>query len=344
MKRKRKSSDPWVSSPDLVREFMGVRPSYEELCREVEYILRKRLGGSDVEISAVTSRAKTLNSFLGKLVRKSYADPLSEVTDLAGVRVVCLYLDDIPAIDQIINDEFRVVERVDKLAEKQPNEFGYGALHFIVRLGKRSSGARYDDLRNLPCEIQVRTALQDAWAIIEHHLVYKSESAAPPEIQRKLGRLAAQLEDADDRFQQIRRERTVYVEAIRESTGERERFLATRLNLDSFKEYLVWKLPDRPVELGAGQMGFNLKVLQDAGYSTLDDIEQALDQDLLDSAVAVEHDLPAPFHRQDGRFPSSFLVALAIALGNKSAMDGLSERDPTFNDITPYARWSAIER
>ena len=73
------STDPWLTRPDTIRRFLELRPRYEDFCREVEYILTKRVRQSRIEISTITSRAKTLNSFLEKLERKLYPNPFNEI-------------------------------------------------------------------------------------------------------------------------------------------------------------------------------------------------------------------------------------------------------------------------
>jgi putative GTP pyrophosphokinase len=148
-----------------------------------------------------------------------------------------LYRSDIAKVADIIRAEFVVAEDVDKLDELGVDQFGYGARHFIVRLGKTSSGARYDDLKQLPCEVQVRTVVQDSWAIIQHHMVYKRESQVPTQLQRKLNSLAGLFETVDDQFERIREEREAYLVEMRGST-EASTFLENEPNLDSFKEYL----------------------------------------------------------------------------------------------------------
>ena len=306
--------DPWVNSPDLIRRFSDIRPHYEKLCSEVQYILQKRLQAAGIETASVTCRAKTLGSFLAKVDRKSYSDPFKDVADFAGARVVCLYLDDIPAIEGIVQAEFEVDARVDKLAEKKPNEFGYGALHFVVRLGEKSSGARYDDLKDLRCEIQVRTVLQDAWAIIAHHLVYKNEDAIPSTIQRQLNGLAGALETADNQFQQIRKQRQAYVEEVRGSRDEPTRFLATELNLDSYREYLQWRFPDKPVDAFEGQLATNFGITQEAGYRTLADLHNALDDDLLARADHAVKELLYSY--RCSITPACAHVTLALIMGN----------------------------
>jgi ppGpp synthetase/RelA/SpoT-type nucleotidyltranferase len=82
--------------------------------------------------------------------------------------------------------------------------------------------------------MQVRTVVQDAWAIIQHHLVYKRESQVPSHLQRKLNSMAGLLETADDQFESIRREREAYIAEVRESLAKPALFLENELNLDSF--------------------------------------------------------------------------------------------------------------
>jgi ppGpp synthetase/RelA/SpoT-type nucleotidyltranferase len=188
---------------DTTRRFVEQRPDYERLCEEVARTLRKKIDEAQIEVSSIPHRAKALASFLKKLDRKDYVDPFNEIMDFAGVRVVCLYPSDLEKIEDIIVREFEVVERSDKQDELGVSEFGYSAVHFIVRLG-RSSEAGHDDLKHLVCEVQVRTVLQDAWAIIQNHLVYKQESQIPDRLHRKLNSLAGLCEVADDQFERLR--------------------------------------------------------------------------------------------------------------------------------------------
>jgi len=268
----------WQKSPDIIRRFIEQRPDYEQLCTEIGYIVNKRLGAKKVEVSTITWRAKTLNSFLDKLERKKYGDPFQEITDFAGVRVVCLYLADIPLIEEIINSEFEVIEKVDKLNDKGADRFGYGALHFIVKLGEGASGARYDDLKDLVCEIQVRTVLQDAWAIIDHHLVYKNESNVPTPLQRKLNGLAGLFETADDQFDRIRAERINYITEVRESKNDPNQFLNNEINVDTFNEYLKWKFPALELSFPGMLTNTYLFYIDKEKYKKLSDLEHAIER------------------------------------------------------------------
>lgn len=272
------ADDLWTKNPALIKDFLEARPEYEQLCTEVEYILKKKILAAGVEISAVGSRAKTLTSFLEKVKRKNYADPFGQIDDFAGVRVVCLYGNDIAKVISIIRSEFEIVEEVNKLEQLDSNKFGYIGHHFIVRLGENSSGARYDDLRTRRCEIQVRTVLQDAWAIIQHHMVYKKESQVPSPLIRKLNGLAGLLETADDQFEYIRSERDSYVETVRGSKSGKVEFLENELNIDSLVEYMQWRYPDKPKDEHNSASTIMFDILKGLNLHTLKDVDDLINR------------------------------------------------------------------
>jgi GTP pyrophosphokinase len=267
----------WKENPDVIRRFLAERPQYEQLCAEVAYILEKRLTEAEIEVSTVIYRAKTLKSFAEKITRKSYRDPFEEITDLAGVRIVYLYRSDFEKIEAIIKAEFSVIERVDKIADQGVDRFGYGAIHYLVRLGRKSSGARYDDLKDLLCEIQVRTVLQDAWAIIDHHLIYKRESDMPTIIRRKINSLAGVFETADYHFDAIRSERETYVSQVKNKVSNETEFLRQEINLDTVRAFLESRFPELSVDYGGeGHISMVLKDIDEARYKSLQDLDSVL--------------------------------------------------------------------
>ncbi|MBD2703211.1 hypothetical protein IC229_21380 [Spirosoma sp. BT702] len=163
----------------------------------------------------VESRVKDEKSFLDKIDRpgKSYKDPINDITDLVGFRVITYYKRDVDIVEEIIRKNFCVddTHTQDTFERLQPNEFGYLSKHFIVQLSpetlKQLSPERYriPDFNHLmrECkeqkfEIQVRTLLQHAWATLSHKLTYKAENEAPRELRRKIAMLSALLETADD--------------------------------------------------------------------------------------------------------------------------------------------------
>src|SRR5215218_5272203 len=261
----------WKENTESIKRFIDGQSDYEKLCAEVAYILNRELNKEEIEFSTITYRAKTLNSFLEKIQRKAYRDPVSEITDFAGVRVVCLYIDDLPRLERVIDEQFEIVEKIDKLTNRKSDQFGYGAIHFVVRLGKNASGARYDDLKNLVCEIQTRTVLQDAWAIIDHHLVYKNESNIPTVLRSRLNLLAGNFKTTDEKFSDLRAEREEYLKRVAASEINSEKFLENELNLDSFVRYAQWKFPELPAGTEVLDVPFYLKPLTEMNLRSLGD-------------------------------------------------------------------------
>src|SRR5690606_16052253 len=116
-----------------------------------------------------------------------YSNPLDDILDLAGCRVITFFLNDVQTVRKIITDEFEVVEMANRSSHlRGGGRPGYESYHFIVRLTEaRLTFAEYSRFRGMVAEIQVRTILQHAWAEIEHDIQYKSVDALPAEIGQR---------------------------------------------------------------------------------------------------------------------------------------------------------------
>ncbi len=110
-----------------------------------------------------------------------YQDPLVEIDDLAGVRIITFFPGSIEAIETMIGEEFDIFERSDKSeALIEEGRFGYQSIHYLVTLkDTRTQLVEYARFDRAIIELQVRTILQHAWAEIEHDIQYKSTSAIP---------------------------------------------------------------------------------------------------------------------------------------------------------------------
>lgn len=194
-----------------IEEYSRKRPLYEQLTSKVNLLINDLLRLNSIKVHSVESRTKEVQNFRDKLMLKSaqYKNPLSEITDLSGVRIITYYQDDVEKIGEIINREFRVdvANSVDKGKLMGPNEFGYQSVHYVVLLSDARAGLpEWASFKNLKMEIQVRSVLQHAWASISHALQYKAEQDIPSELRRRLYRLAGIFELADEEFLVIREE------------------------------------------------------------------------------------------------------------------------------------------
>jgi putative GTP pyrophosphokinase len=149
-------------------------------------------------------RLKEFGSYYKKylrLLKSGIAKP--HITDLMGIRVICPFIEDITKAETLIKEHFDVIETEQK-GHYTFKEFGYESIHVLIKIPAdiiRKRGHAGCDV----IEIQIRTILQDAWAEVEHELVYKAEfNPFDTPMKRKLAAVNASLSLADIIFQEIR--------------------------------------------------------------------------------------------------------------------------------------------
>ncbi|MDR2071147.1 MAG: tetratricopeptide repeat protein [Treponema sp.] len=169
----------------------------------------------------VKSRFKNFPSYFKKylkILRQNDGDEKSVViTDLIGIRIICPFIEDIARVQEALQKKFEVLEVDYKGSDHTFREFGYQSTHLLIRIPRDligEEGALEFDI----AEIQIRTILQDAWAEVEHELVYKSEfTPFDVPIKHKLAAVNASLSLADIIFQEIRN----HQRQVNSQTGER---------------------------------------------------------------------------------------------------------------------------
>ncbi|MDR1430125.1 MAG: tetratricopeptide repeat protein [Spirochaetaceae bacterium] len=154
----------------------------------------------------VKSRVKDFDSYFKKRLRllRNARGSVPEITDLIGIRVVCPFMEDLAAAEDILKNKFEVIEIERKGSDYSFKEFGYESTHLLVKIPRAILDAR-GGFGTEVAEIQIRTILQDAWAEVEHELVYKAEfTPFDDPMRRKLAAVNASLSLADIIFQEIR--------------------------------------------------------------------------------------------------------------------------------------------
>lgn len=202
---------------DPVREYEKKRSLYISLMNEVTPVLRTILEKQNVSLFNIEGRVKSSDSLRTKLTRKKYLNPMEEIEDFCGIRIICYYESDIDKIEAILRTEYEVTSGSDKQKEIEADRFGYSSRHLICRIKKEWLNVpNYRDFDGLKMEIQVRTMLMHTWAAISHKLLYKRETDAPREIMRSLSKLSALIELADEKFDEIKELKVLYQEKIEE--------------------------------------------------------------------------------------------------------------------------------
>lgn len=168
----------------------------------------------NIQVSKIDGRIKDREECIRKFSRK-YRAALEEsntpyeirphITDLIGLRIVCLYEDELETVAQVVRSHFEVIEVSDKVAavESTESSFGYKGLHMDLRLNAaRTPLPEYASYARFRFELQVRTVIQDSWSVLDHKIKYKKSIPGP--LKRRINVLSALFELADREFRQIR--------------------------------------------------------------------------------------------------------------------------------------------
>lgn len=157
-------------------------------------------------ISSIQTRLKSPPSIQEKLMRKGY--PLSveaierQINDIAGIRVVCSFPEDVYTIADALlaQDDVTLLKRKDYI--QQPKENGYRSLHLIISVPIFLTNEK----RTMKVEVQLRTIAMDSWASLEHQLRYKKDRVFTQEMEEKLVRCAELSAELDRCMDELIRE------------------------------------------------------------------------------------------------------------------------------------------
>jgi ppGpp synthetase/RelA/SpoT-type nucleotidyltranferase len=201
--------DAGRTDADWSADYSREHGSWTDFTKRLEQLVRDLLARHKIDVVQIESRTKEVESFTQKLKRKAgkYSDPLTQVTDLAGLRVITYYIEDVDAVVALLRKEFAIDPENSRglVASRDPDRFGYQSAQYVLRLSpERAALAEWEPFEGRCAEIQIRTALQHGWSAIDHKLNYKAEREVPRHLKRRLSRLSALLELADEEFAALR--------------------------------------------------------------------------------------------------------------------------------------------
>lgn len=177
------------------------------IAEQLETVLSEHLAGTP-RIDRIGVRAKAPKRFLEKAAKTEegvakYADPLVQIQDQIGARVVVFYEQDVAVVSAIVEKYYHQFEKQSLVPEKEW-DFGYFGLHYVLALPSDAvpSGV---PLRNVPScfELQIKTLWQHAWSEANHDLGYKPAEDLSTDHRRRLAYTAAQAWGADRMFAQL---------------------------------------------------------------------------------------------------------------------------------------------
>ena len=192
---------------EIVKVLSDLRMRYHAAIKEVSTKLEVLDNEYSVRydynpIHHMQCRIKSIESIMEKIERKGWPKEIESVykiTDFAGVRVICNYIDDIYTVEESLmrQDDIKLLKRKDYI--KNPKESGYRSLHLVVEVPIFLSDRTY----HMPVEIQIRTIAMDTWASLEHELKYKSRKDLPGYVVQELKNCAKSMAEIDASMERI---------------------------------------------------------------------------------------------------------------------------------------------
>ncbi len=154
-------------------------------------------------IHHIESRLKKPNSIVKKAIDKNISltekDIMKNIHDIAGIRVICNYVDDVYVVAQLLinQDDIKVIAIKDYI--QKPKESGYRSLHLVLEIPIFLA----EGVQPIHVEVQMRTIAMDFWASLEHRLKYKTENNVPQDIRDELKECAKDIAQLDEKMQNI---------------------------------------------------------------------------------------------------------------------------------------------
>jgi len=303
----------------ILDDFDAAAPSYQEFTEKLHSLIENLLRVNNIRVHNISSRLKTRAS----LERKHYDNitkyvSLDAITDLAGVRIITYFEDEVHKVADVIQREFDIdtPNSSDKKDLLDPDRFGYLSLHYVVKLNAERLGlTEYRAFGSCKAEIQIRSILQHAWAEIEHDLGYQSKIAVPAEVRRRFSRIAGILEFVDQEFIGLRDDIVGYSETIKDKIANTPEHV--EINKDSIAVYLFDSPVARRIDSAISEiLGIRLvdgrvpvfyenlvKLCESVGIKTIADLDLALiENERLIMEFSREYDRQYPTGQKSARY------------------------------------------
>ncbi|MCX4351140.1 MAG: hypothetical protein OSJ60_05830 [Lachnospiraceae bacterium] len=272
MEQKIKEAEQWYDKNKTL---------YERFSEEIEGIIIKVLKAQKIPYQSVSHRVKEKESYLNKCRNEKYNNPIEEIMDISGIRIIAYTNQDVSDICNILQDEFLIDKgnsgnKADMLAT---DKVGYLSVHYVLQLSKkRLELAEYKEYENLKCEVQVRTLLQHAWAEIEHDRNYKFTGVLPNGIKRRFYLVAGALELMDYEFDKLSKDIDEYAKKTEKALSKGDFNLS--INSKSLEQYMLKRFEGatniKPLTNGVIISEEVVEEVIRFGYKIIQDIENDL--------------------------------------------------------------------
>ncbi|ACL76180.1 GTP pyrophosphokinase [Ruminiclostridium cellulolyticum] len=192
-----------MTNDGIKQWFKNNKDRYYNFSEQLSDVIKSILNSEGIQYHTITFRVKDIDSLVKKIEKKKYKDPINQITDFSGLRIIAYTNSDVNKICYLLENEFCIdyINSNNKNLLLNVDKVGYRSIHYIVMYGsERLHLGEYKDFKDFKCEVQVRTLLEHAWAEIEHDRIYKSQYDIPDNLKRKFNLQSGNLELIDNEF------------------------------------------------------------------------------------------------------------------------------------------------
>ncbi len=318
-----------------VEEYAGKHAALRTAGAAYVELITAILDEAGINYLSVTGRTKSVQSFAAKAVRTErgrvlYDDPLHQITDQIGVRVITYLYSDVAAVAELLADTMHVLDDRD-LGQETASEgrFGYASRHLLVALDDADNDAdEYVAMHDLVASVQLRTVLQHAWAEFEHDIRYKGSVPADQasDLDRRFTLAAGLLELADREFSTIRDRLQAGMGAQPATEGDGAD-QDPRISAQDLAAFLAGRFPEAGWSR-TDHYTWIASLLLEVGVASLEELEHVLGRvDGAEIATAMSYKYPpGAVRRLDDALLMQFGTAYVELKGNAHRADLLRAR------------------
>lgn len=233
-----------IEKVHLELEYSRMSATYESLCKETIRQLEFLLNENSIVLAfPIQYRTKKISSILNKIEQGRFTikKSVTELQDLAGLRLITLFKRDSKTIVDLIESNFEILNKYDTNEKLADAEFGYSSTHVICKIKSNwTELPTFRDFKDLKIEIQIRTLSQHSWAEASNLFQYKNDLNTPKLLKRSISRISALLETVDLEFERLLVERSKYIEEVETSKYTNQK---QELNVDILIDVLSKNIP-----------------------------------------------------------------------------------------------------
>jgi predicted RNase H-like nuclease/ppGpp synthetase/RelA/SpoT-type nucleotidyltranferase len=315
-----------------VREYARRQPQLKRATDRFVQLVTAILDEAGINYLTVSGRAKSVESFAAKAARtvegrRIFLDPLHDITDQIGIRVITYVHSDVQAVVDLLGDQVVVHDDRDMGRETaEEGRFGYASRHLLVSLDPARAAPSVDQLLlGRQAQVQIRTVLQHAWAEFEHDIRYKGTipSEHVSEFDRRFTLAAGLLELADRELSTIRDRLRGRVMDVQPGAADRDPRISPR-ELAAF-------LAGQYAEAGWSRVehyGWISTLILELGIASLAELATCLrsvDEEALAQQMAYQYP-PGAVRRLDDALLWVYGETYVVLDGNAHRVDALRDR------------------